>query len=247
MKQKNYVQIRRNHKCLWIEHADSISCLAVSNGLVYSGSWDKTLKIWRVSDLKCLESIKAHDDAINGLVTENGRVYSASADGKIKIWNSIQGTNTSHFLKRVLTGHKDVSLNSVIVCENGRFVYGGGSDGYIMGWEENQGSGDWNLVCEVKAHNMSVLCLCFMGDYICSGSADKSIGIWRREKSGGICNVGFMNGHEGPVKCLQASLFSVGGGFLLYSGGLDRSLRVWWVPIEEEHTAVKNKKKLIDS
>ncbi|XP_026418254.1 protein JINGUBANG-like [Papaver somniferum] len=243
MKQSNYVQIRRNHKCLWIEHADSISCLAVSNGLVYSGSWDKTLKIWRVSDLKCLESIKAHDDAINGLVAENGKVYSASADGKIKIWNTIQGTNTSHFLKRVLVGHKDVSLNSVIVCENGKFVYGGGSDGYIIGWEEDN-QGDWNLVCEVKAHNMSVLCLSFMGDYICSGSADKSIGIWKREKTGGgICNVGFMNGHEGPVKCLQASLYSVGGGFLLYSGGLDRSLRVWWVPIEDE----QKKKKLIDS
>ncbi|OVA11686.1 WD40 repeat [Macleaya cordata] len=236
MKQSNYVQTRRNHKRLWIEHADSISCLAFYNGLIYSGSWDKTLKVWRVSDLKCLESIKAHDDAINGLVAEKGNVYSASADGKIKVWSN-EG-KTSHFLIRVLEGHKDVSLNSVIVCEDGKFVYAGGSDGYVMGWEEDEENGNWKLVCEVKAHNMAVLCLCFMGDFVCSGSADKSIGIWKREKSGGLCHVGFMNGHEGPVKCLQASLHSVGGGFLLYSGGLDRNLRVWWVP-KEEHTVKK--------
>ncbi|TKY67934.1 Myosin heavy chain kinase A [Spatholobus suberectus] len=86
MKQSNYIQTRRHHKCLWIEHADSISCLTVYNGFIYSGSWDKTLKVWRLSDLKCLESVKAHDDAINGLVACKGVVYSASADGKIKAW-----------------------------------------------------------------------------------------------------------------------------------------------------------------
>ncbi|KAF9595089.1 hypothetical protein IFM89_036978 [Coptis chinensis] len=236
MKQSNYVQTRRNHRRLWIEHADSISCLAVYNGLIYSGSWDKTLKVWRVSDLKCLESIKAHDDAINGLVAHKGLVYSASADGKIKVWN--KGVKGTHCLKGVLVGHKDVSLNSVIICEDERLtVYGGGSDGCVMGWEGgHEGKGDWELVCEVKAHNMAVLCLCVMGEFVCSGSANKSIGIWKREVGGGLLNVGIIIGHEGPVKCLQASSYNVGGGFLLYSGGLDKSLRVWWVPKNNSET-----------
>ncbi|KAG6421821.1 hypothetical protein SASPL_118378 [Salvia splendens] len=39
-----------------------------------------------------------------------------------------------------------------------------------------------------------------------------------------------IEGHHGPVKCLQASPVRVGGGFMLYSGSLDRSIRVWWVP-----------------
>ncbi|XP_054816566.1 protein JINGUBANG-like [Prosopis cineraria] len=107
MKQSNYVQTRRHHKKLWIEHADSISCLTVCDGLIYSGSWDKTLKVWRLSDLKCLESIKAHDDAINGLVSSNGVVYSASADGKIKAWTQGKEKKT-HSLKGILEGHKDV-------------------------------------------------------------------------------------------------------------------------------------------
>ncbi|KAJ7982286.1 myosin heavy chain kinase B-like [Quillaja saponaria] len=234
MKQSNYVQTRRHHKRLWIEHADSISCLTVYNGLIYSGSWDKTLKVWRVSDLKCLESIKAHDDAINGLIASKGIVYSASADGKIKAWGK-EG-KTSHALKGILEGHKDVSFNSVIVSEDGKWVYGGGSDGFVMGWE---GIGDfesWKLVSETKAHQMAVLCMCLMGDFLCSGSADKSIIIWKREAYGKLCKFGVITGHEGPVKCLQASPNRIGGGFLLYSGSLDKSLRVWWVPRRSGNT-----------
>ncbi|KAK6928834.1 WD40 repeat [Dillenia turbinata] len=228
MKQSNYVQTRRRHKQLWIEHADSISCLAVSNGFIYSGSWDKTLKVWRISDFKCLESIKAHDDAINGLVSYKGVVYSASADGKIKAWGK-EGKG-SHCLKGVMEGHKDVSLNSVIVSNDGNLVYGGGSDGFVMGWEANAEFNGWKLIFEVKAHQMAVLCMCLMGEFLCSGSADKSIGVWKREIDRGLCRVGIITGHEGPVKCLQASSNNVGGGFLLYSGSLDKSLRVWWVP-----------------
>lgn len=228
MKQSNYVQTRRHHKKLWIEHADSISCLTVHNGLIYSGSWDKTLKVWRLSDLKCLESIKAHDDAINGLVATKGIVYSASADGKIKAWGK-EG-KSSHALKGILEGHKDVSLNTVIVSDDGRWIYGGGSDGFVMGWEGSGNSATWKVVYETKAHQMAVLCMCLMGEILCSGSADKSIGIWKREAYGKLSKVGVISGHQGPVKCLQASPSNVGGGFMLYSGSLDKSIRVWWVP-----------------
>ncbi|KAJ4711567.1 myosin heavy chain kinase B-like [Melia azedarach] len=239
MKQSNYVQTRRHHKRLWIEHADSISCLTVYSGLIYSGSWDKTLKVWRISDLKCLESIKAHDDAINGLAASKGIVYSASADGKIKAWGK-EGKNNSHSLKGILEGHKDVSLNSVIVSEDGKWVYGGGSDGFVMGWEGNADFVSWKLVCEKKAHQMAVLCVCSVGEFLCSGSADKSIGIWKRESYGKLCKVGVISGHEGPVKCLQASPNAVGGGFLLYSGSLDKSLRVWWVPKQSDNEKENN-------
>ncbi|XP_057807800.1 protein JINGUBANG [Salvia miltiorrhiza] len=239
MKQSNYVQTRRHHKLLWIEHADTISCLAVSAGLIYSGSWDKTIKVWRVSDFKCLESIKAHDDAINGLSTGNGVVYSASADGRIKAWAREAGTRRGHSCRGVLEGHKDVSFNSVVVTDDGDFVYGGGSDGSLMGWFCDEGW-TWRAMCDVRGHETAVLCVCLMGGMmLCSGSADKSVCVWRREVSGGLVRHMVIKGHQGPVKCLQASPVRVGGGFMLYSGSLDRSLRVWWVPADDKEDKEK--------
>ncbi|KAL6562980.1 hypothetical protein OROHE_005567 [Orobanche hederae] len=238
MKQSNYVRIRRHHRVLWIEHADSISCLSVSNGLLYSGSWDKTLKIWRISDFKCLESIEAHDDAINGLATGNRLVYTASADGKIKAWGKESKNKiTTHSLKGILEGHKDVSMNCVVVSEEEDIsvVYGGGSDGYVMGWLGGKDSDSWRLTCEARAHEMSVLCMCVMGEFLCSGSADRSIRVWKREINGGLGRHMVIEGHEGPVKCLEASPARVGGGFVVYSGSLDKSLRVWWVPHHYSH------------
>ncbi|XP_075521351.1 protein JINGUBANG, partial [Primulina tabacum] len=244
MSQGNYVQTRRHHKRLWIEHADSISCLAFSNGLLYSGSWDKTLKVWRTSDFKCLESIKAHDDAINGLCSSKGVVYSASADGKIKAWG-IEGKNKMHSLKGILEGHKDISLNSVVVSDDSKVVFGGGSDGYIMGWIGNQDMDSWRMICEVKAHKMAVLCMCLMGDYLCSGSADRTISIWKREMNGMLSRHMVIQGHEGPIKCLQASPTRVGCGFMLYSGSLDKSVRVWWIPSASSSLQITEKKMCI--
>ena len=63
--------------------------------LLYSGSWDRTLKVWRITDLKCLESIRAHDDAVNAVAADAGIVYFGSADGRVKAWEK---GKASHFL-----------------------------------------------------------------------------------------------------------------------------------------------------
>ncbi|MCO5563480.1 hypothetical protein L7F22_017122 [Adiantum nelumboides] len=88
--QLNYAQVRRHHKKLWIQHTDTISALSLRKAqqVLYSASWDKTVKVWRMADLKCVESISAHDDAINALAVcdKSGVLYTGSADGKVKAW-----------------------------------------------------------------------------------------------------------------------------------------------------------------
>ncbi|PUZ53039.1 hypothetical protein GQ55_5G021200 [Panicum hallii var. hallii] len=227
-RQASYVQTRRNHKRLWIEHADSISCLAVHDGILYSGSWDKTLKVWRTADLKCLESIRAHDDAVNAVAADGGVVYSASADGRVKAWEK---GKAAHFLQGVLVASDGVSWNALAVGTDHR-VYAAGSDGHVVGWDRlgSRSAARWTLACDVKAHDMAVLCLCIARDLVCTGSADKTIGLWRRQSSGELTKVGAIGGHDGPVKCLQASWCRVSNGCMVYSGSLDKSIRVWWVP-----------------
>ncbi|CAL5382523.1 unnamed protein product [Camellia sinensis] len=103
----NYVEVRRNRNTIWIKHFDVISCLSLSEdkSLLYSASWDKTMKVWRVSNSKCLESIHVHDDAANAVVAGfDGLVFTGSADGSVKIWwRKMQGKGTKHFFSQNCT------------------------------------------------------------------------------------------------------------------------------------------------
>lgn len=85
----NYVKIRRHRKSPWFKHFDAITCSAVGfdDDLLYSGSWDKTVKVWRLRDSVCVESINAHNDAVNVIVVGgHGMLFTASADGTVKGW-----------------------------------------------------------------------------------------------------------------------------------------------------------------
>ena len=48
---ENYVKVKRHKKSLWIKHVDAISSLAATKDglMLYSASWDRTLKVWRLS------------------------------------------------------------------------------------------------------------------------------------------------------------------------------------------------------
>lgn len=58
--------------------------------------------------------------------------------------------------------------------------------------------------------------------------ADKTICVWRRGAAG--CEPCWA-GHGGPVKCLVVE--EEGRGWVVYSGSLDRSVKVWMVGEEE--------------
>ncbi|KAG8474368.1 hypothetical protein CXB51_033726 [Gossypium anomalum] len=62
VKPKNYVDVWRNKSVLRIKHFDAVCCLSLNEevGLLYSGSWDRTMEVWRLANSKCLESVVAH-------------------------------------------------------------------------------------------------------------------------------------------------------------------------------------------
>ncbi|XP_071712150.1 protein JINGUBANG-like [Rutidosis leptorrhynchoides] len=236
---KNHVQVSRNKKSTWVHHVDTVSALAVSkDGLVlYSVSWDITLKIWRTTDFKCLESVAhAHDDAINDVVvSSNGDVYTGSTDKRIKCWRKSPESGT-HCLITTLNGHKS-GINALALSTNEHVLYSGASDRCIMVWEK---SDEDNMVAVdiLKGHAKSVLCLSVVSDLLCSGSADETIRIWRRIEKCYVC-LAVLEGHKGPVKCLSTerdhSCLSdvTSASYIIYSGGLDADIRVWQIFVPE--------------
>ncbi|KAF7838379.1 protein JINGUBANG-like [Senna tora] len=254
---KNHVQIRRHKKCTWVHHVDTVSALALSrdHALLYSVSWDRSIKIWRTTDFTCVESVNnAHDDAINAVaVSRDGHVYTGSADKKIKIWRNNQNRNENekkgirHCLVGTLEKHKS-GINALALSVDGSVLYSGACDRSILVWEkrregEGEGEGIMVVVGALRGHTKSILCLAVVGDLVCSGSADKSIRVWRGVRGGGggggeyEC-LAVLEGHMGPVKCL-AAVEDKGNDsaseacFLVYSGGLDCDVKLIKINVRE--------------
>ncbi|KAM5576335.1 protein JINGUBANG [Rosa sericea] len=246
MKPSSYVEVRRHSsKVLWIKHFDAISCLSLSEDktLLYSASWDKTFKVWRASDFKCLESINAHDDAVNALVAGfDGLVFTGSADGTVKIWRKeLQGKGTKHFFSQTLL-KQECAVTALAVNPEATMVYCGSSDGLVNFWEREKNLQHGGVL---RGHKLAVLCLAAAGCLVFSGSADMGICVWRRSSEGDHICLSVLTGHTGPVKCLAVEedkeATSGEKRWIVYSGSLDKSVKMWRVS-EQAPPMVPNQK-----
>ncbi|XP_052186765.1 protein JINGUBANG-like [Diospyros lotus] len=247
---KNYVRIRRHKKSTWVHHVDAVSAMALSKdgSLLYSVSWDRTFKVWRSSDFKCLESVwNAHEDAINALAfSGDGFLYTGSADKTIKVWKKREGDkNSKHELAAVLEKHTS-AVNALALSTDGSVLYSGACDRSIIVWERDHGGCGPHMTVAgtLRGHSKAVLCLATVSDdLVCSGSADKTVRVWKRGMGKSYSCLAVVEGHGNPVKCLAAaakgsdgdrngeSASSSGTCFLVYSGSLDGYLMVTQVMV----------------
>jgi WD40 repeat protein len=235
---KNHVKIRRHKKCTWVHHVDTVSSLALSKDgtLLYSVSWDRTIKVWKTNDFTCLESVhNVHDDAINAIAVSNdGYVYTGSADKKIKVWKKENGEK-KHSLVDTLEKHKS-GINALALNNDGSVLYSGACDRSILVSEKGE-NGNLVVMGALRGHTKSILCLAVVSDLVCSGSEDKTIRIWRGNNDNFVreyCCLSVLEGHKGPIKCLTAVLDhfhdqSSETSFLIYSGSLDCDIKVWHI------------------
>ncbi|KAF8393414.1 hypothetical protein HHK36_021658 [Tetracentron sinense] len=224
------------------QHKDCISCLAYyhAEGLLYTGSWDKTVKAWRVSDKKCVDSFVAHEDNVNAIVVnqEDGCVFTCSSDGSVKIWRRIYGDSSHNLTMTLKFQHSPVNALALSSSPpNAFFLYSGSSDGFINFWEKEKMSGRFNHGGFLQGHRFAILCLVAIENLVFSGSEDTTIRVWRREE--GNCFhacLAVLDGHRGPVRCLAACLEmqKVVMGFLVYSASLDQTFKVWRIKVFPE-------------
>ncbi|XP_044463698.1 protein JINGUBANG-like [Mangifera indica] len=236
-KRSSFLSLRTNSQ----QHKECVSCIAYyrAEGLLYTGSYDRTVKVWRVLDRRCVDSFVAHESNINALVVnqDDGCVFTCSSDGSVKIWRRVYREN-SHTLTMTLKFQQSpVNALALSSSFSGCFLYSGSSDGTINFWEKEKMSGRFNHGGFLQGHRFAVLCLVAIEKLIFSGSEDTTIRVWRREK--GSCFhecLAVLDGHRGPVRCLAACLEveKVVMGYLVYSASLDQIFKVWRVKVMPE-------------
>ncbi|KAJ4344239.1 U3 small nucleolar RNA-associated protein 13 [Ascochyta clinopodiicola] len=112
-----------------------------NKGLIATGSGDKTVKIWSLSDYSCLLTLEGHSNSVLKLAwlpyrpvdardKRGPQVASAAGDGLVRVWDSASGESMS-----TLDNHEDRVWALVAHPETGALVSGGG-DSIITFWKD---------------------------------------------------------------------------------------------------------------
>ncbi|MCO5593557.1 hypothetical protein L7F22_047571 [Adiantum nelumboides] len=255
--QHRYVQTRRHgKKFAWMQHTDTISALAFSadGSLLYSASWDRTVKVWSLHDMQCLESFTAHIDSINAMVVgaADGLLYTGSADKSIKVWArrpSTSGAGGRQFKHSMVVAlqQQGSAVNALVMSRDGSLLYSGGSDGQIVVWRKSSPCWPHKAAAasqllrvqeKLQGHARAVLCLDLLelnagsgaSSLLVSGSADRNIRLWRHDNKNVHECVAAVRAHTGPVRSLRVGVVEELGGVcggVAFSGGLDGSIKMW--------------------
>ncbi|MCO5591943.1 hypothetical protein L7F22_045937 [Adiantum nelumboides] len=254
--QHRYLQTRRHgKKFAWMQHADTISALAFSADctLLYSASWDRTVKVWSLHDMQCQESFTAHIDSINAMVVgaADGLLYTGSADKFIKVWCRRPSTSKGrHFKHSVVVALQEqgAAVNALVMSRDGSLLYSGGSDGRVVVWRKSSPCWPHKAAAasqllrvqeKLQGHARAVLCLDLLQSndssgapsLLVSGSADQTIRVWRQDNNINVHEcVGVVRAHTGPVRSLRVGVVKELGGVcggVAFSGGLDGSIKMW--------------------
>ncbi|KAH0556485.1 hypothetical protein GP486_005618 [Trichoglossum hirsutum] len=115
--------------------------IAAGRGLVLTGSGDRTVRIWSLSDYSCLRTLEGHTNSVLKVVWMNPpkgdgkekrgvQVASAGGDGLVKVWDMGSGE-----VQCTLDNHEDRVWALAVHPETNTLV-SGGADSVITFWED---------------------------------------------------------------------------------------------------------------
>ena len=181
-----------------------------------SGSEDKTVRLWRVSDGALLRTLEGHTAGVLsvGFSPDGQTLASGSYDGTVRLWRVSDGT-----LLRTLEGHT-TWVRSVAFSPDGQTLASGSGDQTVRLWRVSDGA----LLRTLEGHTAGVLSVAFSpdGETLASGSDASTVRLWR--VSDGTL-LGTLEGHTAGVLSVAFSP----DGRALASGSYDGTVRLWRV------------------
>ncbi len=188
-------------------HEGLVNSVYVTNdGKIFSGSYDKTVRVWDMEGNK-LAVCRGHEDEVNNIcVTKDGKIVSGSDDNTVRVWD-MEGNQLA-----VCSGHEG-SVNSVCVAIDGKIVSGSG-DNTVRVWDMHSHE---LVVCRGHEGFVNSVCVTKEGKIV-SGSHDKTVRVWDMEGN----QLAVCRGHERMV----TSVWIAKDGKIV-SGSWDNTVRVW--------------------
>ncbi|KAI9221889.1 WD40-repeat-containing domain protein [Blastocladiella britannica] len=195
---------------------------AAEDTIIFTGSWDKTIKKWSYKSRECLATYALHSDFVKSLVLSPNRRYliSGSSDKSIRVIDLATPAPSS----RVLLGHVR-GIESLAVTGDSAHLWSAGSEGSVRKWD--LATGTQLLALDEQsgtpgAHATSVYSIFLEDDEtMWTASADKFAKRWTvAHNAPPRCESTFE--HDDYVKCVVPV-----GGALVVTGGRDEVLSIW--------------------
>ncbi|KAI4981121.1 zinc finger CCCH domain-containing protein 17 isoform X1 [Hordeum vulgare subsp. vulgare] len=104
-------------------HQLAVVSLIVGGMRLYSGSMDKTIRVWDLATLQCIQTLSDHTNVVMSLLCWDQFLLSCSLDQTIKVWAATESGNLevtyTHKEENgalALTGMPDAQSKPVLVC-----------------------------------------------------------------------------------------------------------------------------------
>lgn len=148
-------------------HQYSVRAIAAHGDTLVSGSYDCTVRVWKISTGDCVHRLQGHTLKVYSVVLDakRNRCISGSMDNMVKVWSLDTGA-----LLYNLEGH--TSLVGLLDLKGDRLV-SGAADSTLKIWDPENG------LCKntLTAHTGAITCFQHDGEKIISGS-DRTLKMW---------------------------------------------------------------------
>lgn len=174
-------------------HTDGITCLQFNRKYLVTGSYDTSIKIWRVDSGECIRTLTGHTKGVRSLAFDSQKLITGGLDLLIKVWNYHTGQCISTY-----RGHDDAVVS---VDFHNKTIVSGSADKTVKVWHVDsrtcytlRGHLDW-VNC-VKIHPPS--------NTVFLASDDTTIRMWDLTSNRCLRVFGGMDkgGHIGQVQCV---------------------------------------------
>jgi WD40 repeat protein len=195
-------------------HTEGVSAIACTpdGQWLFSGSRDKTARIWNAKSGECRHTLEGHDDVVYTIscVSDGSRVFTGSSGTFARIWDSASGI--------CLRTLESPSWVKAIACTpDGQRVLTGSSDGSVRVWDTESGT----CLSTFEGHHGPVNAIACTADgkRVFSGSEDLTARIW--DVDSGKCLL-LQEEHTKPVVAITCT----SDGLQFFTASRDKTVRI---------------------
>jgi eukaryotic-like serine/threonine-protein kinase len=162
-------------KPLWQRPAHALALTAVAfdrkGEHIFTGSEDRTAKLWRVRDGELMKTFDGHREGITSVAIDpvSGAFATTSTDRAARLWEADGST-------RLVLDEHDQGVNQGAFSPDGKWLATACTDGKVRLW--NTSTGELERVLEGQGEPVLAIAFAPNGRSIVSGGMDKTIRQW---------------------------------------------------------------------